>query len=149
MILDFAIPNGRMKVNLEEFAAGAVNRKVRKLFQMYAQSGPEPEEVRKMQKYLKEQAEMQGAESLRNQRAFEQEDQKFKSQEMEYRRLRKRKPFITPNEKERWKAEKANVRKQALAIRSARYEYRLGAARAQRKAEKYQAALEMSKEIFS
>ena len=57
MILKFGIPNGRMTVDLKEFAAGAGIRKIRKMFRMYAQSGPELREVRQIREYLADTAE--------------------------------------------------------------------------------------------
>ena len=52
MILEFDIPNGRMMIDLEEFAAKAGIRKVRKMFRMYVQSGPDPREARQVLEYL-------------------------------------------------------------------------------------------------
>ena len=54
MILTFAIPNGRMTILADEFFRSAGMRQVRKMFKLYQETDPKPEEVAGLREFLEE-----------------------------------------------------------------------------------------------
>lgn len=54
MNLTFAIPNGRMTILADEFFRSAGMRQVRKMFKLYQETDPKPEEVFGLREFLEE-----------------------------------------------------------------------------------------------
>lgn len=148
MILKFGIPNGRMTIDLKEFAAGAGIRKVRKMFRMYAQSGPEPQEVRQIQEYLAEAAQEQFQKAAKAKADYEAVNLRVNVLERQVKKARDMEQFILPEKTDEWRKYREELKSRLGMTRQERKTLKLEEVAARRKSSEYLGALIAAEEIL-
>ena len=148
MILKFGIPNGRMTVDLKEFAAGAGIRKIRKMFRMYAQSGPELREVRQIREYLAEAAQEQSQKAAKAKADYEAVNLRVKVLERQVKKARDMEQFILPEKIDEGRKYRGELKTRLGMTRQERKNLKLEEAAARRKSSAYLGALIAAEEML-
>lgn len=137
-----------MTIDLKEFAAGAGIRKVRKMFRMYAQSGPEPQEVCQIQEYLAEAAQEQFQKAAKAKADYEAVNLRVNVLERQVKKARDMEQFILPEKIDEWRKYREELKTRLGMTRQKRKTLKLEEAAARRKTSAYLGALIATEEML-